>query len=194
MARPGTFNWIECDARNRVGHGAADPLDDGLVRIGERDARVWDLRRHPFQLPNKCQTAQKPSELDMVLDLFDTSLEIPRGRAMQICHFILMKNDRSLGFYARRKYECHHGCPRFSERSVGSSGRVRACQPTTEKTSVELVSPARTRDKPVARVSKRQKKMNARRRDVKRRGSRPQMRKEFTIDPCCDRVSSRGGR
>ena len=26
-----------------------------------------------------------------------------------------MKNDGSLGIYARRKYECHHGRPRFRE-------------------------------------------------------------------------------
>ena len=32
IARPGTFDWIECDAGNRVGYGAADTLDDGLVR------------------------------------------------------------------------------------------------------------------------------------------------------------------
>jgi hypothetical protein len=34
-------------------------------------------RRHPFQLPNRRQTAQNPSEFDVVLDLSDTSLEIP---------------------------------------------------------------------------------------------------------------------
>ena len=26
-----------------------------------------------------------------------------------------MKNDGSLGIYARREYDCHHGCPRFRE-------------------------------------------------------------------------------
>ena len=38
IARPGTFDWIERDAGNRVGYGAADPRDDGLVRIGQQDA------------------------------------------------------------------------------------------------------------------------------------------------------------
>ena len=32
-----------------------------------------------------------------------------------VTHLILMKNDGSLGIYARRKYECHHGRPRFRE-------------------------------------------------------------------------------
>ena len=35
--------------------------------------------------------------------------------------------------------------------------------------------------------------MNSRKRDAERRGSRPRMRREFNIDPCRDRVSSRGG-
>ena len=39
-------------------------------------------RRHPLQLSNRCQTVQNPSEFDMVPDLFDTSMEIPRNSAM----------------------------------------------------------------------------------------------------------------
>ncbi|KAH9985311.1 hypothetical protein BJV77DRAFT_1032841, partial [Russula vinacea] len=35
--------------------------------------------------------------------------------------------------------------------------------------------------------------MNPRRLYAERRGSRAQTRREFTIDPCRDRVSSRGG-
>jgi hypothetical protein len=35
--------------------------------------------RHPLQLSDRCQTAQNQSEFDMVLDLFDTSMEIPRN-------------------------------------------------------------------------------------------------------------------
>ncbi len=70
-------------------------------------------RRHPFQLPNRCQTVQYPGEFNMVLDLFDTPLEIPRDSVMRICHLILMENDRSLGIYARRKYKGYHGHPRL---------------------------------------------------------------------------------
>jgi len=70
-------------------------------------------RRHPLQLSDRCQTAQNPSEFDMVPDLFDTSMEILGNSAMRICHLILMENNRSLGIYTRRKYERHHGCPRL---------------------------------------------------------------------------------
>jgi hypothetical protein len=69
--------------------------------------------RHPLQLSDRCQTAQNPSEFDMVLDLFDTSMEIPRNSTMRICHLILMENNRSLGINTRRKYKRHHGCPRL---------------------------------------------------------------------------------
>ena len=31
IAHPGTFDWIERDAGNRVGYGSANPLDDNLV-------------------------------------------------------------------------------------------------------------------------------------------------------------------
>ena len=41
IARPGASNWIECDAGGGVGHGAPDPFDDDLVRVGEQDAQVW---------------------------------------------------------------------------------------------------------------------------------------------------------
>ena len=41
IARPGASNWIKCDAGGGVGHGAPDPFDDDLVRIGEQDARIW---------------------------------------------------------------------------------------------------------------------------------------------------------
>ena len=70
-------------------------------------------RRHPFQLPNRRQTAQNPSEFDVVLDLFNTSLEIPERHVMRIRHLILMEDDRSSGIYARREYKCHHGYPRL---------------------------------------------------------------------------------
>jgi hypothetical protein len=69
--------------------------------------------RHPLQLPDRCQTVQNPSEFDMLLDLFDTPMEIPRNSAMRICHLILMENNRSLSIYTRRKYERYHGCPRL---------------------------------------------------------------------------------
>jgi hypothetical protein len=70
-------------------------------------------RRHSPQLSDRCKTAQNPSEFEMVPDLFDTSMEFPRNGAMGICHLILMKNNRSLGIYTRRKYKRHHGCPRL---------------------------------------------------------------------------------
>ena len=70
-------------------------------------------RRHPLQLSDRCETAQNPSEFDMVPDLFDTSMGIPRNSAMRICHLILMENNRSFWIYARRKYERHHSCPRL---------------------------------------------------------------------------------
>ena len=37
IARPGPFDRIERDAGNGIGYGAADTLDNGLVRIGEQD-------------------------------------------------------------------------------------------------------------------------------------------------------------
>src|SRR6267154_6836098 len=40
-------------------------------------------RRHPLQLSDRCQTAQNPSEFDMVPDLFDTSMENPGNSAMR---------------------------------------------------------------------------------------------------------------
>ena len=85
-----------------------------LVMVEDVCAKAKYLpRRHPLQLSDRCQTAQNPSEFDMVLDLFDTSVEIPRSSAMRICHLILMENNRPLWIYTRRKYERHHGCPRL---------------------------------------------------------------------------------
>lgn len=70
--------------------------------------------RHPLQLSNRCQTAQNPSEFDMVLDLFNTSMEKYREIARcGISHLILVENYRFFGIYTRRKYERHHGCPRL---------------------------------------------------------------------------------
>lgn len=40
-ARPGMSHWVKYDAGNRVSHGAVDPLDNGLVRIGKQDAQIW---------------------------------------------------------------------------------------------------------------------------------------------------------
>jgi hypothetical protein len=72
--------------------------------------------RHPLQLSDRCDTAQNPSKLCMILDLF---WDVNWGQNDQIelsGHLVLMKNDGSLGIYARCKYECHHGCPRFREK------------------------------------------------------------------------------
>jgi len=85
-----------------------------LVMVEDVCAKAKYLpRRHPLQLSDRCQTAQNPGEFDMVLDLFDTSMEIPRNSAMRIHHLILMENNRSSGIYTRGKYERHHGCPRL---------------------------------------------------------------------------------
>jgi len=51
-------------------------------------------------------------------------------------------------------------------------------------------SAPRTRQKPVARIPKPRSIMNPRERDVKRRGSLPRIRWEFTFKPCWDQVSS----
>jgi hypothetical protein len=54
-----------------------------LVMVEDVCAKAKYLpRRHPLQLSDRCQTAQNPSEFDVVLDLFDTSMEIPRNSAM----------------------------------------------------------------------------------------------------------------
>jgi hypothetical protein len=50
-----------------------------LVMVEDVCAKVKYLPRcHPLQLSDRCQTAQNPSKFDMVPDLFDASMEIPR--------------------------------------------------------------------------------------------------------------------
>ena len=85
-----------------------------MVEVKDVYAKAKYLpRRHPFQLSNRRQTVQNPSEFNMVLDLLDTvngNPEKQRG-----CESLSPHPDRKQPIFGD-PYQMqvrNHGCPRL---------------------------------------------------------------------------------
>ena len=85
----------------------------------------------------QAETAQNPSEFNVILDLFDTSLKIPRDSfdGNLPPHLILMEITDLWKYIPDARIGAIMVI-RASERSVGSWDNGRACQPTMEKKSL----------------------------------------------------------
>ena len=120
-----TFNKESSTSDSKLPMASANCQLSCLVMVEDACVKAKYLpHRHPLQLSDRYQTVQDPREFDMVPNLFDASIEIPRKGMMRISPRLdVMENDRSFGIVVVRA----------SERSLGSWSRVRACQPTTEK-------------------------------------------------------------
>ena len=64
-----------------------------------------------------------------------------------------MKNDGPLGIYARRKYECRHGCPRFRE-ELGILGQCEGMPANDREKELVFRGSSRLQLDPVGKCSK----------------------------------------